>query len=161
MRDSMRDRILEIVVFMVDFIQEKKGQMSSTEELSSTLKTMGYSDLEISSAYAWLMERFDDSPEKYFSDFPKVQTSNRVLTEYERQLLIPEAQGYLFKLLHLSLINQEQFEAVVERSTLFGTQQVTLDQLQMIISTVIFKDLDEVDQFTQGGTDNHTSIIIN
>ena len=71
MRDSMRDRILEIVVFMVDFIQEKKGQMSSTEELSSTLKTMGYSDLEISSAYAWLMERFDDSPEKYFSDFPK------------------------------------------------------------------------------------------
>ena len=78
-----------------------------------------------------------------------------------RQLLIPEAQGYLFKLLHLSLINQEQFEAVVERSTLFGTQQVTLDQLQMIISTVIFKDLDEVDQFTRGGTDNHTSIIIN
>jgi uncharacterized protein Smg (DUF494 family) len=143
----MRSRILEIVILMVDYIQEKQGQFFNAEELSSALKTMGYTDFEISSAYSWLVERFDNSPEEYFSNFPKMRVSNRVLTDYERRQLTPEAHSYLLRLLNMSLVDQEQFEAILERASLFAVQPVTLDQMKLIVSSVLFRDVDDLEHY--------------
>ena len=156
----MRDRILEIVVLMVDYIQEKRGQLFSSEELSSTLKTLGYSDLEISSAYMWLVERFDDTPEQHFANFGRTQGSNRVLTDLESSVLSAEAHGYILKLLGLSLIDQAQFESVLERAALFAIQPVELDQIKLIVSALLFRDAEDIDRFTRDDS-NNTSIFIN
>lgn len=156
----MRNRILEIVVLMVDFIQEHQGQVYSSEELSSSLKTMGYSDYEISSAYLWLLERFDNAPEKYYSDFKKIRSTNRVLTDLERRLLTSESQGYLLKLLSLSIIEQEQFESVLEQASLYGIQPVTCDQVKQIVASLIIKGISDIDGISRDDS-NTTSIFIN
>lgn len=157
----MRNRILEIVVLMVDFIQEKKGHLSGSEELSSTLRTMGYTDVEISSAYSWLMDRFDDTPEEYFSNFSAVASPNRVLTELERSILTPEAHNYLIRLLNLSLIDQAQFEMILDRATLLAAQPVVLDHMKLLVSSVLFREIDEVDQLIDAEPGNRTSLFIN
>ena len=74
--------------------------------------------------------------------------SNRVLTDGERRQLSPEAHGMLLKLLSLSLIDNEQFETILERSTMVTNLPVTIEQLKLIASSVIFRDTEEIDRIT-------------
>lgn len=143
----MRNRVLEIVVVLIDFMQGDGAAMVSSEEVSTALEAEGYSEDEISSAYSWLLQRFDHAPEEYFSRFPETGTSIRVLTQGERTQLSPEAHGFLLKLVHLSLIDAEQLEMLLERITVFGPRAVDLDQLKLIASSVILEDLGDLDLF--------------
>ena len=119
----MRNRILEIVVFLIDFMQGNKGNLAGSEDLSTVLEAEGYSQDEISSAYSWLLQRFDNAPEQYFSEIPVMNASTRVLTPIERFQLSHEAQGFLLKLVNLSLIDHEQLEGIMERVAVFGTDR--------------------------------------
>jgi len=134
----------------MDYMRDSKGCLSESEDFSTTLKTMGYSDNEISSAYFWLWNRFDNSPEWLYSEFPKVHMTNRVLTAAERVRMTTEAYGFLLKLLNLSLIDSEQFETVLERVSVFGGDPVSFDQIKAIASALVFLEFDEfgsVEQF--------------
>ncbi len=139
----MTDRILEIVVFLMDYMRDNQGCLAETDDFSTTLKTMGYSDNEISSAYFWLWNRFDNSPEWLYSDFPKIHMPNRVLTAAERVRMTTEAYGFLLKLLNLSLIDTEQFETILERVSVFGGDPVSRDQIKAIASALVFLEFDE------------------
>jgi len=157
----MRNRILEIVVFLIDYMQSNNTEGSGPEDVSSVLEAEGYSDDEISSAYSWLLQRYDNAPEQYFSDFPPAQTSIRVLTQSERTQLSAEAQGFLLKLLHVSLIDSEQLEIVLERVTTFGPRAVDLDQVKLIASSVVLDDLDEFESVSLAHPSETTSLRIN
>ncbi len=139
----MSDRILEIVVFLMDFMRDRHGRLVESEDFSTTLKTMGYSDNEISSAYFWLWNRFDNSPEWLYAEFPKVHLPNRVLTASERVRITPEAHGFLLKLLNHSLIDTEQFETILERVSVFGSEAISVDQVKAIASALVFVEFDE------------------
>jgi uncharacterized protein Smg (DUF494 family) len=144
----MRNRILEIVVLLIDYFRENQDHFMNIEDLSSSLKARGYTENEISSAYTWLVERYDAAPDKHFSEFPTMPTSNRVLTDSERRQLSLEAHGMLIKLLSLSLVDNEQFEAILERATMVTSLPVTIEQLKLIASSVIFRDTEEIDRIT-------------
>ncbi len=90
----MRNRILEIVVFLMDFLQQGAKENFYPDELSDTLEQMGYSDSEISSAYRWMLERLQGNPEKYFNEYPKKPMSQRVLSSVERQQISAKAIIY-------------------------------------------------------------------
>ena len=139
----MNDRILEIVVFLMDYMRDNQGRLVESEDFSTTLKTMGYSDNEISSAYFWLWNRFDNSPEWLYADFPKVHLPNRVLTASERVRITTEAYGFLLKLLNLSLIDTEQFETILERVAVFGGDPISVEQVKAIASALVFLEFDE------------------
>ncbi len=139
----MRNRILEIVVFLIEYMQGGNTSGGSSDDVSSVLEAEGYSEDEISSAYSWLLQRYDSAPEEYFSDFPPAPTSVRILTQSERTQLSAEAQGFLLKLLHVSLIDSEQLEMVLERISTFGPRAVDLDQMKLIASSVVLDDLDD------------------
>ena len=126
-------------------MQGNKGRLSSSEDLSSVLEAEGYSQDEISTAYSWLLQRFDNAPEQYYSDVPPMNSSSRIMTPTERMQLTPEAQGFVLKLINLSLVDHEQFESILERVAVFGSKSVGLEQIELIASSVILADFDEFD----------------
>ncbi|MEA2030144.1 MAG: DUF494 family protein [candidate division Zixibacteria bacterium] len=157
----MRNRVLEIVVVLIDFIQGNNVALVSSDEVSTTLEAEGYSEEEIASAYSWLMHRFDNAPERYFSKFPANGFSVRVLTQTERIQLSPEAYGFLLKLANLSLIDSEQMELVLERVAVFGPRAVNLEQLKLIASSVVLENLADLDLLEMIDASDVQSMIVN
>ena len=141
----MGDRVLEIVIHLMDHLRETHGQIADMDVVFSDLKGLGYTDNEISSAYCWIMDRFNGPDDTYFSAFPEKHSSNRILTNYERHQLSPEAYGFLIKLVHHELLDDEQFESVLERSAMFAPKPITLDQIKLVTSAIVFSDMTELD----------------
>ena len=90
----MRDRILEIVLLLIDFMQQNRGAVSDIDDISSALEMEGFSEREISAAYSWLVKRYGSWPECLYERFPSTHLSNRVLTAVERRRLTPDAHGF-------------------------------------------------------------------
>jgi len=149
----MRNRVFEIVVFLIDYMQGDAGRLSDADDLWSTLESQGYQDDEISSAYSWLLKRFENGPLHFFSSFPTRHFSNRVLTDSESSQLTTEAYGFFLKLLNTSVIDDEQFETIMDRVSVFGPKPVTLDHAKLIASSVLFSELDEFDALSLFDTD--------
>lgn len=141
----MGDRVLEIVIHLMDYLRDSRGQISDMDLVFSDLKGLGYTDNEISSAYCWIMDRFNGPDDTYFSAFPEKHSSNRILTNFERHQLSPEAYGFLIQLVHHELLDDEQFESVLERSSMFAPRPVNMDQIKMITSAIVFSDLTELE----------------
>ena len=137
----MRNRILEIVVFLMDYLQQGTAGNYLPDEISSTLEEMGYSDNEINSAYKWMLERINDVPESCYSKFSKGQVANRILTPGERQQISSEAYGFLMKLRNFSLIDDEQLESSIERAIQLGTYPVSEHQMKLLTSSILFPEL--------------------
>ena len=141
----MRNRILEIVVFLMDYMRDNTERSSGTDELSATLLDMGYSEHEINTAYDWFLDQFSSNTEEYYSAFPIGSYSSRIFTEQERIQLSTEAQGFLLKLNHSGILNNEQLEIILERTMLLTGEAITLEQIKIVVSSVIFKDYEQVD----------------
>jgi len=137
----MRNRILEIVVFLMDHLQHDAVGNFRSDEISNTLEQMGYSDNEINSAYKWMLNRLNDTPETYFAKFSKEPFSHRILTSAERQQISSDAYGFLMKLRNFSLIDDEQFESSIERAIEMGNYPVSESQMKLLVSSVIFPEL--------------------
>jgi uncharacterized protein Smg (DUF494 family) len=130
----------------MDYIRDNQGEFCEMEGVVSELKNLGYTDSEISSAYCWLMDRFDFGDNStFYSHFPDQHHSNRILTNFERFQLSTDAYGFLIKLLNHNLIDDEQFESILERGSLFSPKPVTLDQIKLISSAVVFRNLGDMD----------------
>ena len=157
----MRDRFLEIVVFLMDCMRSNNGRFPDSDDFTSTLQTMGYSDTEISSAYYWLVNRFEEAPEQLFSDLASSQSVNRILSARERVRLTTEAHGLLVKLLTLRLISSEQFESILERINVLDAEPVTVNQLKLIASSVVFREHNEYESFDPDIVESVSSDTIN
>jgi uncharacterized protein Smg (DUF494 family) len=141
----MGSRVLEIVVYLMDHMRENQGALPAMDDLSTDLRGMGYTDTEISSAYSWVLDRFESLHETFFEQFPAEHFSNRILTQYERLQLTTEAYGYLLKLMNLRVIDDQQFESILERAVIFGARLISLDQIKMVTSAVLFNEFGDIE----------------
>ncbi len=141
----MRNRILEIVVFLMDYMRDDFDRQAEADDVSIALSNLGYSDQEISAAYSWFIEQFRGAPEQFFSKFPKDRASQRILTDSERMYVSPEALGLLIELLNSSVINDEQLEAIIERAVFFATEPLTVEQMKIVASAVVFNESDDLE----------------
>lgn len=139
----MRNRILEIVVFLMDYMRDNSDKSSGTDELSATLLDMGYSEHEINTAYDWFLDQFSSNTEEYYSAFPIGSFSSRIFTEQERLQLNTDAQGFLLKLNNSGILNDEQLEIILERTMLLTGEPISLEQIKIVVSSVIFKDYEQ------------------
>lgn len=144
----------------MDFMRDNEDHKSAPDELSSALQNMGYSEQEITTAYTWFLDQYNGATEQYFSNFPGKHSSIRILTESERLRVCPEAYSFLIKLLNSNVINDEQLEMIIERITFFNAEPMSLDQIKVIASAVIFDDFDgfEDQAVVDIRTDQATSI---
>jgi uncharacterized protein Smg (DUF494 family) len=136
---AVGDRVLEIVVLLMSQIRESKGRIENLEDMSDRLKSQGFTDNEISSAYSWVLDQLQ-TDSQFLYNFSRSGNSFRVLTDKERQHFSIEALGYLLQLRYLALLNDSQLEQILERSTLVGPPPVNLAQLKVVIGTVLFHE---------------------
>ncbi len=141
----MRNRILEIVVFLMDYMKDEQDRQAESDDVSNALRNLGYSEQEIGAAYSWFLDQFKGAAEQFFSKFPEKHSSQRILTESERMYVASEAQGFLIKLLDSSIINDEQFESILERAIFFAGEPITLEQMKIIASAVVFNEADDLE----------------
>jgi Smg protein len=130
----------------MDYVQDSDDQIDNISEYSSSLKGLGYTEHEISTAYNWILDHLGSPAESLFSAFPDHAGSSRILTELERARLTPEAHGFLLKLHNLGVVDNEQFEAVLDRLTLAGQRLVTPEQVKLIVSAVMFSEFGDSDR---------------
>jgi uncharacterized protein Smg (DUF494 family) len=138
-RIALGDRVLEIVVMLMSHIRETRGQLDNLEDISEALKSQGFTENEISSAYSWILDQLQ-TESQLLQNLSHNNGSFRILSEVERQHLTPSAFGYLLQLKHLGLLNDGQMELVLERGLLMGPPPISLEQIKIIVGTVLFHE---------------------
>jgi uncharacterized protein Smg (DUF494 family) len=135
----VQDRILEIVVYLMNQLTEHQGTLSSIDEMSADLRSMGFTDNEISSAYNWLLKHFEDYPESFsFMDKKVSDKTVRILSDSERKVISTEAYGYLLQLKQLGLLATDQMEMILDRCVLFAADSIDLAEIKILASTAMF-----------------------
>lgn len=135
----MQDRILEIVVYLMSHLNEHQESFGNIDDMSADLKSMGFTDHEISSAYNWLLKHFEDYPESFSARDDKVNhRSVRILSDSERQIVSPDAYGYLLQLKQLGLMTTEQMEVILDRCTLFDADPIDINDIKILASATMF-----------------------
>jgi len=135
------NRVLEIVVFLMSHIKDHQGQLENLEDVSSYLKSNGFTDNEISSAYSWVLDQIQSDSQFVLED-GQSNISTRILTEQERRHFSSDAIGYLLQLRYLGLISDGLMEVILERATLMGSTAIDLEQLKIIIGALLFREPD-------------------
>lgn len=138
----MEDRILEIVFYLVQYVRSHNGSLAHLDDISKSLKNLGFTESEISSAYGWFLEEVQSRSEKFVFTNDKGETSPRIFSDIEKQQIGTDAQGYLIQLYQMGLLDEENFEQVVERAMMVSPDQIDLSSMKMIASTVLFGGAD-------------------
>ncbi|MBD3258277.1 DUF494 family protein [candidate division GN15 bacterium] len=157
----MDARILEIVFYLMDHIEEGDDQTVNISDFSSDLRSLGYSDEEISSAYNWVLDHFSSVGDDIYHGFSETPGACRILTEIERARLEPQAYGMLLKLTNVGVLSGEHLERVLDRLTLMGSHAVGVDQVKLLVTAVLFNESTELDAEFVHQTDFDLSTRIN
>jgi len=132
------DRILEIVFYLVQHVRSHNGSLARLEDISKSLKNLGFTESEISSAYGWFLEEVQSRSEKFLFTNDSGQMPPRMFSDIEKQQFSIDAQGYLIQLYQMGLVNDEELEQVVERGLMMAPEYVDLEAVKMLASTVLF-----------------------
>ena len=136
----MQEKILEIVVYLMNRLTEHQETLSSFDEMSADLRSMGFTDSEIASAYNWLLKHFEDYPESFsLADIETDSRAVRVLSDAERRVISADAYGYLLQLRYLNLLSTEQMEMILDRCALFVNDPVGLTEIKILASVALFE----------------------
>jgi uncharacterized protein Smg (DUF494 family) len=133
------ERVLEIVVLLISRIRDHQGQLESFEDISSYLKSYGFTDNEIRSAYSWVLEQLQ-SDSQFLVDDASSGNAFRVLTGQERRHFNTDSIGYLLQLRYLGIITDTQMEQILERGALMGPSPIDMEQIKILIGSVLFQD---------------------
>ncbi|HOQ49407.1 MAG TPA: DUF494 family protein, partial [Candidatus Kapabacteria bacterium] len=101
----MSERILQIIVLVV---KELHTNDKLTESHIKSLHKLGYTDVEISTALSWLVDREIAATDEETHSF-------RMLNEMEKDLFTPEALGDLLQYQALGLISNDQIDFIIDR----------------------------------------------
>ena len=136
-RDSerMKERIVEILIYIMSEIQENKGL---AEIDLGELKDKGYTQSEISTAFSWLYDTMHLSEGVLSHPARAAEGSRRMLHDIEKTLITTEGQGYLIHLSELGLLDEQDVEQVIERAMVSGYEKLTLQELQELVAFVLF-----------------------
>jgi uncharacterized protein Smg (DUF494 family) len=135
----VQDRILEIVVLLMNHLEEHQGSLGNIDDMSENLRSLGFTDSEISTAYNWLFKQIETAPDSFnFNERPDRTSAVRVLSEAERKIFEPDAYGYLLQLQHLGLLTAEQVESIIDKGMVLGAGSVDVDEAKFLVSGVLF-----------------------
>lgn len=118
------------------------AEIESNKRLSDIhvddLTKRGYSQSEISAAFSWLLENFPEQEGRIVMQMRAGQGSRRTLHEAERMMLTTEAQGYLMQLQELGLLDNKDFETVIERAMSTGFDRLSVSEIREIVGSILF-----------------------
>ena len=146
----MNERLVEILIFLMQEIQHNRKGMDQLDGLSKELREQGYTENEINAAFSWLFERIEAQKDDVFlKDQGAGESSFRVLHEVEKMVLSPKAYGYILQLRELGLITQAEMEQIIERAMMLGVPQIDIEDVKSIVASIFFNGEDS--EFPQLG----------
>jgi len=142
----MQERIVEILIHVLNEVQKSHRPIGEVDV--SSLVQRGYTQEEIVTAFTWLQDRLKSDAAFLEISSKQRAASFRVLHSAEKFVISPEAFGYLLQLRQLNIISGNELELVIERCMLSGFEQLTLDDVKAVVTSVVF-DMDR-DVFGRG-----------
>lgn len=131
----MKDRVVEILVFLMSEMQENKPLH---EVDLSQLRDRGYTTSEISAAFSWLYENSRTERIESIRSGRAGAGSRRMLHDAEKAVLSIAAQGYIIQLNELGLVDDREVEIILERAMSSGYAGLTVQEVRDIVATVLF-----------------------
>ena len=132
----MDSRIWEIVFYLMDNLRSTVAEPSSFSELSGDLRSLGYSEDEISSAYSWMLDNVSGSHGVVLADLSNISPWHRILTPAERSRFTAKAYSHLIARMHSGEIDGQTLEELLDRVEFLGTMPVDVDQLESISDAI-------------------------
>ncbi len=134
----MERHIVEILAILIREYPEGAITPDDFEPIANNLIGLGYTHQEIEAALFWFYNRQELRLQNRSEDrFGK--DSFRFLHDAERQVLSPEAYGYLIELQQLGLINLTEMDSIIERAVIIGGRHIDLDEIKMFIAAIIME----------------------
>jgi len=139
----MNERVVEILVFIMNEMQGDAVAPGHMEMISRDLRQRGYTENEISSAFSWLYEHRQYLNEEMVRHAgPTLPGTFRVLHDLERLVISPEAYGYLLQLKHFDILNDAQIEQVIERAMMMGAPHLPIDTIKTMVASTLGHEAD-------------------
>lgn len=137
----MKTDVLDVLMYIFERFQDQDFVVvEEAGKLSSELTEVGFSDGEIDSALDWIDGLVDlrEQASGAELDSGKAQFSNRIFTDEERVVLSTQAQGFLYHLQNLGVLDSASREAVIERIMALEIEGVDLEQVKWVTMMVMF-----------------------
>ena len=132
----MNERVVEILIYLMHEIRQKRGNIELMDGISKDLIGKGYTENEINAAFSWLFERFkSDSGDILVNEEADVN-SYRMLSDIERLVVSSKAFGYLIQLRQLRLIEQSQMEQIIERVMMLGVSSIGIEEIKTVVAAL-------------------------
>ncbi|WP_456441597.1 DUF494 family protein [Caldithrix abyssi] len=133
----MEERLIEVIMYLLKEFNnlEEKADYNS---LSRKLMASGYSNVEINFALNWIFNHLTDKKPTQEEEFEYSSRANRVLHDLEKIIFTPEAYGYLLQMRQLGLLNDTEFEEVVDEAIMGASPTVSVDDIKRIAAMVVF-----------------------
>lgn len=135
----MQEKIIEIIVYI---LSEMKDSKHINDIDLKKLNKNGYTDAEINTAFVWIFSKMD-AGEKVLQDSPYRSKSHRFFHSSEQSILTTETMGYLIQMKELGIITDMDQELIIDRVILAGYQKAGVEEIKMIISSLLFDNEDK------------------
>ena len=133
------EKIIEIIVYLLSEMKKNK-QLGEIEV--EQLSNLGYTQNEINTAFSWIYSKIY-AGEKIFTDETVKSRSFRVLHDVEKNVITPEANGYLIQLRELGLITDMDIETIIDKIMLSAYNKVEVEDMKSYIAAYLL-DLDDM-----------------
>lgn len=147
----MRERTLNILSIMSQFVQKNKDLFFHEAQLMELLHSQGYTEKEIKEALDRLQKItiFDRLKESKSNPFP---VSPRVFDPEETFRITSEARGFLWRLRASGLINEEIQEEIITKLLTLDIDEVVLQDVTLVSALTIFNRMSSIftGQFSKG-----------
>jgi uncharacterized protein Smg (DUF494 family) len=136
---GMQEKIIEIIVYLIQELQHDKrlGEIDL-----GLLADNGYTPNEISTAFSWLFDKINLGENILNEEDSPSPHSFRMLHDAERNVITPEAHGYLIQLRELGLIDDLGMEQVIDKIMMAGFSRVDVDNIKSTVASIMF-DFDD------------------
>jgi uncharacterized protein Smg (DUF494 family) len=136
----MHERIVKILIYVLNEARRTNKPIGEID--LAPLERKGFSTAEISTAFSWLFDRLRSGGDVRSTLGETGAASFRILHPMEQYVLTPEAFGYLLQLKELEILDEVEFETVIERTLMSGFERLGVDDIQDIIASVLFEKED-------------------
>ena len=139
----MDERLVEIIIAIVDRLVDTGTGSDTVESITRSLMAEGYNAQEINTAFMWLYHTVDES---FFEEGKIIRKDRllgtvRVLNDFERTMITPEAYGYVLQLSQLGLLDNLQIEEVLDRAMYSCGDMVELNDVKRVVPSIILEGI--------------------
>ncbi len=135
----MQERLIDIIMYLLKEFNNNKTY-DDYNSLSEKLIANGYTNVEINFALNWIFNNLAEKKRNRNEQFEYTPRANRLLHDLEKIVFSKNAYGYLLQMRQLGLLNDVEFEEIIDEALLNASTPVEVDDVKRIAALILFDD---------------------